>query len=130
MFTTAASIAGVKSAIPNDRVTDSVDQRALLLLGEGRSQRDNIFHYDKENLEAVRQMVRRELLASIYRCKGIVYAADHPDKRLTLHVVGRLTEIYELDEWGERKPCTQIVAIGEPEGIDAQELNNKFDAWH
>jgi hypothetical protein len=29
---------------------------------------------------------------------------------------------------GERKPCTQIVAIGEPGGIDAQELNNKFDA--
>ncbi len=67
MFTTAASIAGVKSAIPNDRVTDSVDQRAILLLGEGKSRRDNIFHNDKENFEAVRQMVRRELPASIYR---------------------------------------------------------------
>jgi hypothetical protein len=42
--------------------------------------------------------------------------------------VGRGTEIYELDEWGERKPCTQIVAIDEPGGIDAQELSNKFDA--
>ena len=73
-------------------------------------------------------MVRRELPASIYRCKGIVYAADHPDKRLTLQVVGRRTEIYELDEWGERPPCTQIVAIGESGGIDAQELSNKFNA--
>ncbi len=80
------------------------------------------------SLEALRQMVRRELPASIYRCKGIVYAADHPDKRLTLQVVGRRTEIYELDKWGERTPCTQIVAIGESGGIDAQELNRKFDA--
>ena len=39
------------------------------------------------SLEALRQMVRRELPASIYRCKVIVYAADHPDKRLTLQVV-------------------------------------------
>ena len=80
------------------------------------------------SLEALRQMVRKELPASIYRCKGIVYAADHPDKRLTLQVVGRRTEIYELDEWGERAPRTQIIAIGESGGIDAQELSNKFDA--
>ncbi len=78
------------------------------------------------SLEALRQMVRRELPASIYRCKGIVYIADCPDKRLTLQVVGRRTEISELDEWGTRTPRTQIVAIGSP--IDAQELNNKFDA--
>ena len=78
------------------------------------------------SLEALRQMVRKELPASIYRCKGIVYAADHPDKRLTLQAVGRRTEIYELDEWGERTPQSQIVAIGS--AIDAQELRNKFDA--
>jgi len=78
------------------------------------------------SLEALRRMVRRELPASIYRCKGIVYAADYPDKRLTLQAVGRRTEIYELDEWGERTPRTQIVAIGLP--IDAQDLSMKFDA--
>ncbi len=55
MFTTAASIAGVKSAIPNDRVTDGVDQSALFLLGEGKSRRDYVFHYNKEKLEAVRK---------------------------------------------------------------------------
>ena len=78
------------------------------------------------SLEALRQMVRKELPASIYRCKGIVYAADCPDKRLTLQAVGRRTEIYELDEWGDRTPRSQIVAIGSV--IDAQELRNKFDA--
>ncbi len=78
------------------------------------------------SLEALRQMVRRELPASIYRCKGIVYVADSPDKRLTLQAVGRRTEISELDDWGERTPRTQIVAIGS--SIDAQELSRKFDA--
>lgn len=80
------------------------------------------------SLEALRHMVRKELPASIYRCKGIVYTADHPDKRLTLQVVGRRTEIYELDEWEERPPHTQIIAIGESGGIDTQELTNKFNA--
>jgi G3E family GTPase len=71
-------------------------------------------------------MVRRELPASVYRCKGIVYAADAPRKRLTLQAVGRRTEIYELDEWGERTPHSRIVAIGA--SIDAQDLTDKFDA--
>jgi len=78
------------------------------------------------SLEALRQMVRRELPASIYRCKGIVYAADSPDKRFTLQAVGRRTELSELGDWGERTPRTQIVAIGS--SIDAQELSRKFDA--
>ena len=54
MFTTAARIAGVKEDIPNDRVTDGVDQSALFL-GLGGSRRDYIFHYNKEKLEAVRK---------------------------------------------------------------------------
>ena len=80
------------------------------------------------SLDTLRQMVQRELPASIYRCKGIVFIADFPDKRLTLQTVGRRTEISELDEWGDRTPRTQIVAIGESGGIDAQELSRKFDA--
>jgi G3E family GTPase len=78
------------------------------------------------SLEALRQMVRRELPASVFRCKGIVYAADDPDRRLTLQVVGRRTETSELDAWGQRTPRSRIVAIGSQ--IDAQDLNDKFDA--
>ncbi len=77
------------------------------------------------SLELLRQMVRRELPASIYRCKGIVYTADFPSKRYALQIVGRRTEIAELDEWGERIPRTQIVAIGA--AINASELSDKFD---
>ena len=78
------------------------------------------------SLEALREMVRKELPASVYRCKGIVFAADSPDKRIALQIVGRRTEISELDEWGNRTPRTQIVAIGAP--INAQELSNQFDS--
>ncbi len=78
------------------------------------------------SLEMLRQMVRKDLPASIYRCKGIIFAADSPDKRFTLQAVGRRTEILELGGWGERTPRTQIVAIGS--AIDAKELNDKFDA--
>ncbi len=77
-------------------------------------------------IETLREMVRRELPASIYRCKGIVFTTDVPEKRFALQTVGRRTEISELDEWGERSPRTQIVAIGAK--IDAQELDEKFAA--
>jgi G3E family GTPase len=78
------------------------------------------------SLEALRKMVQKELPVSVYRCKGIVFAADTPDKRLALQVVGRRTEISELDEWGERTPRTQVVAIGS--SINVEDLKNKFDA--
>ncbi len=78
------------------------------------------------SLETLREMVRKQLPASIYRCKGIVYVADSPDKRIALQIVGRRTEISELDEWGDRPPRTQIVAIGS--AFDPQELTENFDA--
>ena len=80
------------------------------------------------SLPALRTMVRRELPGSIYRCKGIVFATESPDKRLSLQTVGRRTEISELDEWGDRKPRTRIVAIGAPGSIDEEELKEKFEA--
>jgi G3E family GTPase len=78
------------------------------------------------SLDTLRQMVRKELPSSIYRCKGIVFCADSPGKRIALQIVGRRTEISELDEWGARPPRTQIVAIGK--AINAQELRSQFDA--
>ncbi len=55
LFTTVATIAGVRDKIPTDRVTDGVDQSALLLLGKGNSRRDWNFHYNHSGLEAVRK---------------------------------------------------------------------------
>lgn len=79
------------------------------------------------SLKELREMVRKELPASIYRCKGIVFAVDSPDSRLALQAVGRRVEITEIDMWGKRVPRTQIVAIGEPDSFDAAELTRQFD---
>lgn len=54
LFTTAARLAGAMDRIPSDRVTDGVDQTALLLLGEGHSRRDYMFHYSGGRLGAIR----------------------------------------------------------------------------
>jgi len=76
------------------------------------------------SIDALSEMVRRELPASVYRCKGIIFAADAPERRFALQTVGRRTQIAELDEWGERVPRTQIVAIGRD--LDGPELTESF----
>lgn len=54
LFTTAARIGGALDAVPSDRITDGVDQTALLLLGEGNSRRNFMFHYSGDKLGAFR----------------------------------------------------------------------------
>jgi G3E family GTPase len=80
------------------------------------------------SLTRLREMVQRELPASVYRCKGIIYSADNPVKRISLQIVGRRTEINEVDEWGERTPHTKIVAIGSANEIDPDLLTALFDS--
>lgn len=80
------------------------------------------------SLEALKKMVQKELPATIYRCKGIIHTSDEPDKRFSMQIVGRRTEISELDSWNGRKPRTQIVAIGESGNIDSKELRSQFDS--
>ena len=73
-------------------------------------------------------MVKKKLPGTIYRCKGVVYAAETPERRAVLQIVGRRTDVALDDEWGERSPRTQIVAIGAHGSIDAQALTEQFDA--
>jgi arylsulfatase len=54
LFTTAARLGGALDKIPNDRVTDGVDQTALLLLGEDHGRRNMVFHYSGGVLGAIR----------------------------------------------------------------------------
>jgi arylsulfatase len=54
LFTTAARIAGAMKHVSDDRVTDGIDQTALLLNGEGHSRRNYMFHYSGGDLAAVR----------------------------------------------------------------------------
>jgi G3E family GTPase len=75
--------------------------------------------------DTLQTMVRRQLPASVYRCKGIVFCAEAPTQRHALQAVGRRTELTALDDWGPRSPRTRIVAIGT--GFDRRELTKLFD---
>jgi G3E family GTPase len=76
-------------------------------------------------LEALRETMRK-LPGTVYRAKGIVYTTDAPQRRVVLQVVGRRVDIALEEEWGERAPRTQIVAIGAAGGIDASMLQKTF----
>ena len=54
LFTTAARLGGAMKGIPDDRVTDGVDQTALLMLGEGHGRRNAMFHYSGGEIGAIR----------------------------------------------------------------------------
>ena len=79
------------------------------------------------SLDKLREMAKK-LPGTIYRCKGVVYAAEAPDRRAILQVVGRRADAALEDEWGERTPRTQIVAIGAADSIDATALTAQFEA--
>jgi G3E family GTPase len=68
----------------------------------------------------------RKLPGSVYRAKGVVYTNDAPQRRAVLQVVGRRVDISLQDEWGQRAPRTQIVAIGAAGSIDASLLEQTF----
>ncbi len=79
------------------------------------------------SLEALKETVRR-FPGGIFRCKGIVYAADVPQRRVVLQVVGRRMDVSLLDKWDGSRPGTRLVAIGAPGNIDATDLQRCFDA--
>lgn len=54
LFTTAARLAGAMDKIPTDRVTDGIDQTALLLIGDGSGRRNYMMHYSGDVLGAIR----------------------------------------------------------------------------
>ena len=77
--------------------------------------------------QAVRHAVKT-LPATIYRAKGVVYLDETPDRKGIVHVVGQWARLIIGPPWDEEKPGTQLVFIGEYGGIDATELQSRFDA--
>lgn len=58
----------------------------------------------------------------------MVYATEAPNSRAVLQVVCRRADVTIFNAWGERKPRTQIVAIGAYGSIDPEALKAQFDA--
>jgi G3E family GTPase len=62
------------------------------------------------------------LPAAIYRAKGLLHFENDPGRRYVLHVVGQRLSILADKPWGEQKPLSQLVFIGERGGFDPAEL--------
>lgn len=77
------------------------------------------------SLKDLRRAAAR-LPADVYRAKGVVYAAEAPERRAILQVVGKRVDISLADAWGTRPRRTQIVAIGS-RGLDPRALEDAFD---
>jgi len=80
------------------------------------------------SLVALNEMVKKRLPGNIYRCKGVVYTAENPERRAVLQVVGRRADVALGEAWGEKTQSTQIVAIGAPGSIDNDELTAIFES--
>jgi G3E family GTPase len=96
--------------------------------GQDHSKLFSTWSYETERplaLEALRETLRK-LPGTVYRAKGVIHSTDAPQRRAVLQVVGRRVDISIQDEWGERAPRTQIVAIGAASGLDASLLEKAF----
>jgi len=89
------------------------------------------WRYESErpfSLKALERMIRKKLPDTVYRCTGIIYAADAPDRLAVLQVAGRRSEVDLIDAWNGRTPRSEIIAIGERGKINGRRLRENFDA--
>jgi G3E family GTPase len=75
---------------------------------------------------SLERMIKRELPASVYRCKGFVYLADDPSQRYVLQVVGRRVDLEADRPWGTERPQTRLVAIAREASVADDELASLF----
>ena len=78
--------------------------------------------------KAIERMIKRELPANIYRCKGFVYLQDDPANRYVLQVVGRRIELVKDRAWNDDAPMTRLVAIAHGSTLNGDHLTELFDA--
>jgi G3E family GTPase len=78
------------------------------------------------SLEALRETACK-LPASVYRCKGVVHAAEEPGRRAILQVVGKRVDIAVGEQWNRTEARTRIVVIGATDALDETALRDVFD---
>lgn len=64
----------------------------------------------------------------VFRAKGVVYLQAVPDRRVVLQMVGKNAKLTLGKSWGDETPHSQIVLIGQRDGIHKLHLQNDFDA--
>jgi G3E family GTPase len=73
------------------------------------------------------QRVISKLPTSVYRAKGVLYLVDDPLRRGILQVVGKRASVDWSEAWGDQKPHSQIVVIGEHDSIEPDAYNAMFE---
>jgi G3E family GTPase len=63
-----------------------------------------------------------------YRCKGVLQIEEMPHNRYVLQMVGKRHHLEESGHWGDQPPRSEIVLIGQHDGLDAHRLQETFDA--
>lgn len=63
---------------------------------------------------------------SVFRVKGIVQVTRERMRQAVLHVVGRRAELDLGAPWGDATPCSRLVFIGAPGGLDPELLSAKL----
>jgi len=77
-------------------------------------------------LKALRK-VALDLPAAIFRAKGLIYLAEAPTRRVIFQMVGKRVNVVIGEPWGEEPPCTQLVFLSTPGGLDGAALQVAFD---
>ena len=73
-------------------------------------------------------MIKRQLPANIYRCKGFVHLAEDPVNRYVLQVVGRRVDLAADRSWGTDIPKNRIVAIAHKSTFESEHLSRLFNS--
>jgi G3E family GTPase len=72
--------------------------------------------------------VLNNLPNAIFRAKGVLYLNSVPGQRVGLQIVGKRVTLTLAKDWANETPYSQIVLIGEKEGIDGTYLKTNFDS--
>ncbi len=86
------------------------------------------FETDRPLSLAALERAARKLPGGVFRCKGIVRAAEEPEQPAVLQVVCRRVDITRLESWEGRRPATRIVTISAPGSVRGDSLQQRFEA--
>ena len=80
------------------------------------------------NLGLLQQLLNH-LPSTLFRAKGFVYAADKPNSRLLLQLVGRRAVLSVDRPWGDSPPQTRLVFIARSETCDFDAIRDALNQF-
>jgi G3E family GTPase len=85
------------------------------------------WHCDAPLSIAKVQQVLNELPRKLFRAKGVLHVYDTPDKKVTFQMVGKHVTLSESGDWGDEKPSSEIVIIGDSDWLNGNVLRQQFE---